>query len=1101
MPPQDDDDYQPGQRAKSRTKKPTIKPPAPEADSKPRPKQTAKRGRGRGQTAASTSRSRGVISSVQTPLQSDSEDGSTSRADEPIPMEANEPITSSQAHAGPVTEPVVPSTGTSATIRTPTDPVAGLPGVFTDRHLRRIGFGVLLPYRVFYCLYCKFDKHEASHIKQLGICVDHIRQHILDEHSAIVNTSHDAQVSEVLNKHINEYGVWKGPQGRANGAADAPVPPTFGPPISILPIKRRNDTPKRWGPKQCKVCRGPHPYIALGSGAFAHHLEKVHGITGIKQLPRNKKPVRVTAVQSFHSGSSYQRWFPVDVSAIPDMPLEDGVDCSIEEKAAAARVYVDQVMQGEQSPARTAMGPSHDLGRETGFLHRQGWPEQVTKRNAPDMVFQVSEPGKNDQLSKLHQCCQRLFNTCTATIRDTSSQVLRVWLDSDVNLHKHIKLFQPVEDAKTRREYCRTLTQLMFLVLETSRRLDAQDDPDSEWEPLSDNGEPKYIARLTDEQRQRAQAVWELFDSNSSLETLTEGIYALALSCFAPKDPAAMTLNKFNDIVHVYIMLKSINEDRSFRSTDKLMKSTSGMQYLFRAVLLHKATIESQELGANAKLIFSYYQQYLIVEDMVNPFGALKAIRRQLGFDISRHHRTADFKWVNLPEKTIGIYKEDQFETKDIQHMAQFVAEKTEDMITKEVLFDIPLNELGFSDPDFENLFDVLEDTTLGYSVWTESRNEQLSDMGTSLHQAFIRHAKMDGVFWKKRLDSGAPDWDDGARREWLEKLGKATLHLMLLGYSKTTSITGLDRMDIHALPPRITRLMFILNALIRPLAVQWVCELYDDAPASSEDLELVDVVPETSRAKGKGKMPMTSGNKPNTAVAANSSDNSDLDEESSSDSDAYSASEPEDESDVQVDLEDMAPPVSKVNPKEATINKSPPSDDSLKPSQLQNELAFASCGRPFSPKALSDLLRQFTKEFVGVEWGVQAWRHVCTAIQRAHLRYIPDQDEISGDNILDLQEGHTTRIADEFYAVEEDDRTLRGSSSIAKYVDASQRLHDWLDGKPIVFPPTRVEKMQNDISALNEKVVGLEDTVEKLLGQNAEMLTLIRALVSAPLS
>jgi hypothetical protein len=91
--------------------------------------------------------------------------------------------------------------------------------------------------------------------------------------------------------------------------------------------------------------------------------------------------------------------------------------------------------------------------------------------------------------------------------------------------------------------------------------------------------------------------------------------------------------------------------------------------------------------------------------------------------------------------------------------MAQTVVQRTEDILFSEVLFGIPLAELGFTEPDFFTLRDVLGEAGNRYSLWRDPANAQLHKMHHSLIHAFTLHDKLNGHFWVTTLPDGSPEW------------------------------------------------------------------------------------------------------------------------------------------------------------------------------------------------------------------------------------------------------------------------------------------------------------------------------------------------------
>ncbi|QRV83739.1 hypothetical protein RhiJN_11755 [Ceratobasidium sp. AG-Ba] len=73
---------------------------------------------------------------------------------------------------------------------------------------------------------------------------------------------------------------------------------------------------------------------------------------------------------------------------------------------------------------------------------------------------------------------------------------------------------------------------------------------------------------------------------------------------------------------------------------------------------------------------------------------------------------------------------------------------------------------------------------------------------------------------------------------------------IFILGYSKTTALTGVERTNVHALPLDITFLLFVYNALVRPLAVQWLRDLYKPNTSEKSNNKIDELFKQADLAK-----------------------------------------------------------------------------------------------------------------------------------------------------------------------------------------------------------------------------------------------------------
>ncbi|KAG8698961.1 hypothetical protein FRC11_014051 [Ceratobasidium sp. 423] len=481
---------------------------------------------------------------------------------------------------------------------------------------------------------------------------------------------------------------------------------------------------------------------------------------------------------------------------------------------------------------------------------------------------------------------------------------------------------------------------------------------------------------------------------------------------------------------------------------------------------------------------------------MIRPFSALKSIRKQLGADASAHQGLGRFHWADV-EKTIGVYRGVNIPMAGIQNMAHAMYLKTKELLDIDVLKSLPYSVLRISEIDLKALRDIMDQSTYRYSVWRDVANASLHTIRDSLISAFMTHPSLDGHFYRYTAPDGSPIWDDAARKAWLEKVGELSLHLLgcvqaysglshhgqeivkmrnhnvqtrlrnlfkfgeyliyILGYSKTTAQTGKDRLDVHALPPKISEMLMIFNTIVCPVAVQWLKELNEDQndPDLHEHLDTDEDVEMES-------------------VEAKVDDNEQPDEDGDYQGDSDEEINSEDE-DMMLD--------SKGNRSKTSIPRrtsgSPPN---TKRHVIQDELTFSWSGQPFTAADLSQLFGKFSKAHVGVWLGIQAWRHIQEAIRRDLLGYTLEESDKYDNTFFHLQAGHTAKIAALFYAVSDGDRTVEASESIIKYITASKAMQSWLDREPLPPIPgpgaklaTQLTTIENATTQMSSRIANLE--------------------------
>lgn len=525
--------------------------------------------------------------------------------------------------------------------------------------------------------------------------------------------------------------------------------------------------------------------------------------------------------------------------------------------------------------------------------------------------------------------------------------------------------------------------------------------------------------------------------------------------------------------------------------------------------------------------------------DEVTPFSTLRTLRKFLLDTVASTAGYGSLHWAG-ENMSHCSYHGRTFELAAVKTMAQTLVQRTEELLFSKVLFDIPLHELGYTQPNYRTLQDLKTARGNRYSLWRDTDNVTIQAMQDNLLTAFSLHPKLDGWFWSKRLPDGSPEWLNERRMQWLRDVGECAeslglsahiygggprrakefagmrihniearprdllLHgyilIFILGYSKTAALTLRDRMDVHALTPRLTDLFFIFNALVRPLAVLWVKDILDPAYLEAEqsdnasrDGDDLDDEP-AAQLEDDDNMEVEDGDEANTTHHSGYQDDIDLDlegddydfdndeEDDDPDVDVVGYSDAEVEGDPMAEDEEVDADIRNMNDQDSqdeyldpdgkepggaqgSASSTEESESSAigargqtqarakypahsRPSIIQDTYAFASVGSKLSPSRFSKLLANYTKEFLGVPLPVSSWRHVCIAIQRDHLGLVDMDGTRKFDTVYDQQAGHSHGVAETYYAVNETDRNLVGAGSIDKYVRASRLYHDWLDGK-----------------------------------------------------
>ncbi|QRW13079.1 hypothetical protein RhiLY_12078 [Ceratobasidium sp. AG-Ba] len=113
---------------------------------------------------------------------------------------------------------------------------------------------------------------------------------------------------------------------------------------------------------------------------------------------------------------------------------------------------------------------------------------------------------------------------------------------------------------------------------------------------------------------------------------------------------------------------------------------------------------------------------------------------------------------------------------------------------------------------------------------------------------------------------------------------------------------------------------------------------------------------------------------------------------------------------------------------------------------RVQELTLMASEGTLITSDRMSHLLEQLTLEHTGLAMGYRRWRHCGIAVMRCHILILEaDEEGDVANSVFDMQAAHTTKLANALYALKTSEWHLMTSTAVAKFMDASQRSHDWM--------------------------------------------------------
>ncbi|KAG8683284.1 hypothetical protein FRC11_013738 [Ceratobasidium sp. 423] len=156
--------------------------------------------------------------------------------------------------------------------------------------------------------------------------------------------------------------------------------------------------------------------------------------------------------------------------------------------------------------------------------------------------------------------------------------------------------------------------------------------------------------------------------------------------------------------------------------------------------------------------------------------------------------------------------------------------------------------------------------------------------------------------------------------------------------------------------------------------------------------------------------------------------------------------------------------------------------------------------GSPITTQMFSKHFKKLTLEFLGAEFGITAFQHIYIGLLRDHMGMEMEADIDNGEHPYTSQSAHTGRTQQLRYAVHDDDWTLMSYDSIQKYVDASQKLHTWLEndseGQPtnkefethktleaqVAMLTAKVDEMTSEMKEKKQSFSNLSEMLAKLI-------------------
>ncbi|KDN33952.1 hypothetical protein RSAG8_12963, partial [Rhizoctonia solani AG-8 WAC10335] len=829
-------------------------------------------------------------------------------------------------NAGPSTQPNTPN---KPPYIIPTEPVPLFPGLFTDETLKFLRLALLVKHGVLYCTLCPTKDGKNGLVNSYS----KISSHLNEEHK--IDTRLQA-VRNAIRLVNSRYNSWHGDRN----VTLVPIPEHVIAPIPFLPIYTTQNLATNNQKKQnaivvgrCPYCKDK-PYVWISSGGRNSHYNTHHKYE--LRLPG----IPIKGAQTFYPAGSL-RYFEVD----PGMSVLTQQEQTPEllDKAALARNYVEHLMLKE-SHAPTQMRPSQGLESENHVVLSQGWASHFANEKSQHLASLVASPSTKHEWAILRDASLGLMHRYLSTITKVPMSTRESWIEAaGCERSRYIPSFSPLYRESTIKRYSLIYAAFVTFILQNWSNVNLPEESTN----------PPYTVALTDNIARLAANLHSLVEGGNEPDSMEiqSAIHELALECFktVPQE------NKWDDLIHTFVALRSIKTDSSFRTAGELLPTTSALQYTFRAVVLQAAWELAKEDRRAAPEIYHEFVQYITTSNYSSQFGDLRLLHRQLFHEDFSKTGLRNLHWAGENRERC-IFRGKSFLVAGIQKMAQAVLDRLDNILFEALLGGLTLKELGNDKDDSLDLSKIEDDiakSDFNHSVWKDTSVPEIQNITHNLAYAMLSHPKLDHFVQGATADK-KPIFSKREQLEWLKSVWDFSLLLavcvdfygggprrgqelltmlnhniearlrnlflhdgmlaFILGYSKTFALTGQDRLDFHALPPRLTKILFLFNSLVRPVAVDWMRELYDSISHPS-----------------------------NTSI-------------------------PEDTEEFEAGIEDEGD--------EGDLGQ-PSEPQPLKPSEIQDRYVFSYEGNIIPARKLSDALRKLTLEFLGHEFGIAAWRHI----------------------------------------------------------------------------------------------------------------------------
>ncbi|KAG8749947.1 hypothetical protein FRC11_010906 [Ceratobasidium sp. 423] len=490
----------------------------------------------------------------------------------------------------------------------------------------------------------------------------------------------------------------------------------------------------------------------------------------------------------------------------------------------------------------TNMPKTTGLQDAVPFLVKVGWAKRVQSLDITQLIQAVESPAADTGDYKLFSACGSLFSSQQQIIETAYPSIRRKWMLDSMS-QVIFSTLGPAGNAS----YTHRMVRLVTFVLRVARGLNIS----------GECGRLNFY--LTKEQKDAAKNVDAKLSGNE--KGLQAAVQNLLVTIFAPTRTHHLMKNPFHDIVQDFCMLAAINRSGQFSEPKNITSPLAAMQYIMCSVLLQKAMDDSDINSNNANTSFDHIQQTYLTSDNISPYAGLQSLKAQVWTYALTSTSLPNAQWADSEHKKV-IIKGKTVELEDLKRLAQQILADANHLLYEELLFGIPLSQLGWTWHPDDILVDDLSERTPGYNVFSEPKNAtHFAHLQETVLRAFHFHEKTSNHFYD---ESGAlkPAQARAWMKKWEQLNGMTALLFHILGgqparssellciylenmvhrfrhiywfedkfffivcLNKVTNLTAKDRIIVHGLPPELTEFLLVMNGLARHVANAWTFHL-----------------------------------------------------------------------------------------------------------------------------------------------------------------------------------------------------------------------------------------------------------------------------------